>query len=77
MQIEGGPRQRVEQMWVWASRYKQHDNGDHCSRVLVLQEGDGSFLWYWDSGGLFEAGGDCRLVQGEVGYRGEQPPASW
>ena len=52
---------RVEQMWDLTSRSK------HCSTsVVVIQAGDGKFIWYWDNGGLFEAGGDCRLIQGEV-----------
>jgi len=38
--------------------------------AVVIQAGDGRFLRYGNCG-LFEAGGDCRLVQGEVEYRGE------
>jgi len=35
------------------------------------QAGEGRFFCYGDNGGLFEAGGDCRLVQGEVAGRAQ------
>jgi len=48
-----------------------HDDGGKCYRAVIIQTGDGRFIWYGDNGGLFEAGGDCRLVQREVENRGE------
>ena len=54
---------RVE-MWVLTSRMMTEVSARRQQSFRHLIE-DG------DNGGLFEACGDCRLVQGEVEYRGE------
>jgi len=72
VEIGGGPR--CQEGWSRSADQSSsdsplavlHDDGGQCCRAVVIQAGDGRFVRYGDNGGLFEAGGDCRLVQGEV-----------